>query len=142
MDAIISANKIVVAFHLFREITNAAIAETRIVRIVALIVIISEFPNTCQKFIRRIALGKFRSVKPCAPISASGFEVISPFVLNTLITTRKNGKMNIRNTMINIAIMIPCVICFLRKAFSLSVIMLPPRFSYRSEPALSRQSHR
>ena len=64
-----------------------------IVRIVAQTVMMRELPNTRQKFILSIALGKFLKVNPCAPISARGLDVMSAFVLKTLMITRIKGMM-------------------------------------------------
>ena len=78
IDAIISANRIEHAFHFpLRTITNDAIAETMIVRIVAHVVMIREFLNTLKKSIFCIASGKFFVVNPCSPMSDRGFDVIS-----------------------------------------------------------------
>ncbi len=82
---------------------------------------ISELPNTVQKFILTMASGKFASVKPfLAPIRLSGSRIISDFSLNTLITTRINGKIKQKKTTIRMMNMIVWIILFLRRAFSLS----------------------
>ena len=141
MDAIIPENKRVHAFQLFRTITNAAIEENRRVSIVEVTVTISEFLNTTRKFIFSMAFGKFSSVNPCAPISASGLEVMSAFVLNTLTTTRIRGKINSRKTAISTTIMIAWETVFLRAAFAFASIMLPPPLSCRRKPASHRRSH-
>ena len=99
--------------------TKDAIAENRIVRIVALNVMIAEFLNTFQKSILAIASGKFCSVNPCSPIRASGFDVISPFVLKTLIRTRRKGMTNRMNTMISTMIVMTwrLFFCFAANSF-------------------------
>ena len=103
-----------------------------IVRIVAQTVMMRELPNTRQKFILSIALGKFLKVNPCAPISARGLEVMSAFVLKTLMITRMNGAIKqIKRTRSTIH-MIAWEIFLFRAALSFSVIMLPPPLSYRS----------
>ena len=111
--------------------TKAAIEETTIVRIVAQQVMMKEFPNTVQKFIFFIALGKLSSVKPCAPISARGSLTISPLVLNTLMTTMMNGKIKQKNRRSSTTHIIAWEIFFFRAALSFSVITLRPPLSYR-----------
>ena len=103
-----------------------------IVRTVAQTVMIREFPNTRQKFIFCMASGKFLKVKPCAPISARGLEVMSAFVLKTLMITRMNGAIKQMKRTRSTIHMIAWEIFFCRAALSFSVIMLPPPLSYRS----------
>ena len=79
-------------------------------------VIIAELPNDRQKFIFLMASGKFFSVNPCAPRSDSGSDVMSAFVLKTLIMTMMNGKMNAKNITIRITSMMACEIRLLRAA--------------------------
>ena len=93
---------------------------------------IMELPNTVQKFIFFMASGKFFIVKPWAPMRASGFEVMSALVLNTLMTTRTNGAMKQKKRISRTIHMIAWEIFFWRAAFSFSVITLPPLLSYRS----------
>ena len=107
MEATISANNPEQNFHFpLRTITNDAIAETKMVRTVDIMVIIREFLNTFQKFIFAIASGKFCIVNPWAPTSARGSETISAFVLKTLMITRMNGMIKRINSRISIMIMI------------------------------------
>lgn len=79
-----------------RTITKAVMEDNRMVSTVALVVIMAEFRNTRLKFIFFMASGKFFSVKPWAPMSARGSEVISALVLKTLRMTRTKGKMKHR----------------------------------------------
>ncbi len=116
---------------------------SRIVKIVEKIVMHAEFPNERQKFIFRIASGKFSSVKPCSPINASGFVVMSAFVLKTLMMTKINGKMKQINNIIKIAISTAWLIFRLRAAFSFkSSIMLTPPLSYQCIPEGLLRLHR
>ena len=109
MEATISAKTAPPNLHEgLRTITYAHIAENRIVRMVALMVMIAELPNTVRKFIFSIALGKLSRVKPCLPIRASGSVLMSAFVLKTLITTRMNGAMNSSSTIVNTTTISAC----------------------------------
>ena len=102
MEAIMSANSSEQAFQFWlRTMTKDAMAENRMVSTVAQNVMIAEFLNTFQKSILAIASGKFWSVNPCSPIRASGSDVISPLILNTLISTRRKGMTNMMKTMIS-----------------------------------------
>ena len=104
-----SANTMPQNFHDgLRTITYAHIAETRIVRMVALTVTMVELPNTVRKFILSMALGKFSRVKPCLPIKSIGAVLISAFVLKTLITTRMNGAMNSSSRIVRTTIISAC----------------------------------
>jgi hypothetical protein len=97
MDAIIREKNNVQAFQLLRTMTYAVIDARSNVKIVEKIVIVAEFAKDLQKFIFCMASGKFAMVNPCAPINANGSDVISAFTLNTLITTRMNGKIKQKN---------------------------------------------
>ena len=134
MDAIMAENSSVHAIHLLRTRTKPAIAEKSMVRTVEQRVITSELANTFQKSIFLMASGKLDTVKPCLPISDSGWEVMSALVLNTLMTTNRNGAMNMRNSSTSTTSMMACIIVFLRRAFSESVIMPTPPLSYRHRP--------
>ena len=72
-------------------------AASRMVKNVAHTVMTRELAKDLQKFIFFMASGKFESVNPCAPISARGFEVISAFVLKTLMITSRKGKIKQMN---------------------------------------------
>mgnify|MGYP001082015764 CR=1 FL=1 len=64
IDAIINVNRSLHAFQLFLTITNAVIADKRIVPIVAETVMISELVNDVVKFIFFIASEKFVTINP------------------------------------------------------------------------------
>ena len=116
---------------------------SKIVIIVERIVIKAEFPKERQKSIFFIASGKFFKVNPWEPISARGSDVISAFVLNTLTTTKINGKMKQTNNTINITMETACRIFRLRAAFSFkSSIMLTPPLSYQCIPEVRLQLHK
>jgi hypothetical protein len=118
----------------FLTMTKAAMEETRIVRTVAEQVMMKELVNTVQNFIFFMASGKFFSVKPWAPTSASGLETISALLLKTLIMTIKKGKTKQKNIRSRKIHMRACEIFCRRAAFSLSaisVIMLRPLLSYQ-----------
>ena len=134
IDATMAPNRRAHAFHFWlRTMTKDAIAETTMVRIVALTVMIAEFIKTSQKFIFFMACGKFLSVNPCSPTSESGFDVISPLVLNTLITTRIKGATKQINRINSTIHIMTCMIFFFLAAFSFCV-MLPPPLSYQCRP--------
>ena len=105
MDAIIIPIKAPQTFHLLRTITNAVIEESRIVITVEQMVIMAELKKERPKFIFFMASGKFAIVNPCAPTRARGSEVISAFVLNTLITTKTKGKIKQTNRAMRITIL-------------------------------------
>ena len=133
IEAIISENISVQNFQrLLRTMTKACMEETMMVRIVAQTVTIRELPKTRQNFIFAMAAGKFFIVKPCAPMSASGLDVMSAFVLKTLMITRMNGAMKATNRTRSTTHIMAWEIFFCRAALSFSVIMLPPLLSYRS----------
>ena len=132
MEAIIKENIREQIFQLpLRTMTKAVMEENRIVKTVALTVMMVELANTLPKFIFFIASGKFFRVKPWAPISARGFEVISALLLNTLMITRTKGKIKQRNIISRMIHMIARDIFFCRAAFSFSSIMRPPLLSYQ-----------
>ena len=141
IDAIISEKIRVQNFHLpLRTMTKAVMEDTRIVRIVAVTVMISEFPKTFQNCIFSIAAGKLSSVKPfLVPIRDSGFATMSTLLLKTLMTTRINGKMKQINRSRRTIHMMTWAIFLLRAALSFSVITLQPPLSYQPEPASRRQ---
>ena len=64
IDAIINVNRSLHAFQLFLTITNAVIADKRIVQIVAETVLISELVKDVVKFIFFIASEKFVTINP------------------------------------------------------------------------------
>ena len=64
IEAIIKENKSPHAFHLLRTITNAVIAESRIVKIVEIVVIIKEFVKDVAKFIFFMASVKLVRINP------------------------------------------------------------------------------
>lgn len=64
MEAIIAENRSPHAFHLLRTITNAVIAASTIVKIVEVVVMISEFVKEVAKFIFFIASVKLVRINP------------------------------------------------------------------------------
>ena len=94
-----------------------------------------EFPKDLQKFIFCIASGKFFKVNPWEPTNARGLELISPFTLNTLINTSRNGKIKHMNNTISNTIKTACLIFLFLAALAFkSSIMLTPPLSYQCLP--------
>ena len=105
---------------------------SKIVKMVEVTVMTIEFPKDLQKFIFSMASGKFFRVKPREPTSARGLELISPFSLNTLINTSRNGKIKQANNTISTTMKTACLIFRFLAALSFkSSIMLTPPLSYR-----------
>ena len=104
MDATIMPRSAPQAFQLLRTMTKAVMEENTIVSTVEQMVIKAEFRKERPKFIFFMASGKLAMVKPWAPTNARGLEVISAFVLNTLITTRTKGNTKHTNRAVRIRI--------------------------------------
>ena len=98
IEAIIIPSSAPQAFQLFRTMTKAVMEENKMVSAVEQMVIKAELMNERPKFIFFIASGKFPRVNPWAPPKDRGFDVISAFDLNTLITTRTKGKIKHTNS--------------------------------------------
>ena len=117
-----------------------------IVSTVALIVMISELPNTVQKFIASMAPVKFSSVNPCSPVSDSGSDVMSDMFLNELMMTMRNGEMNASSSTISTTysttwptfVLIGTLAWGMPAETVAELIRLPPHPSYRRTPAAGR----